>query len=173
MWRCFLAMGLFACGSERPKPDEAELCTGCDTCSYEEIPVRSAQHVAGGIDYDDPPPAGGDHDPCWAPFGIHDEEVPDENFVHNLEHGGVVFLYGCTDCPDEIRQLGDLVRDVPRGTAILTPYAALPTRFGAVAWQHRLLLDCFDSETFRTFYDAFVDQAPESVTADPSAACMD
>jgi hypothetical protein len=40
------------------------------------------------------PPASGRHLPDWAPWGYYDEQVPDGNAVHNLEHGGVVVWLG-------------------------------------------------------------------------------
>src|SRR5262245_37498434 len=60
-----------------------ELCTTCDACE-EELPVTSANHITGPIDYEDVPPAGGNHNPCWANWGVHAEVLPAENWVHNL-----------------------------------------------------------------------------------------
>ena len=129
-----------------------------------------AQHVTGTIPYADLPPAGGPHNPCWAAFGVHETPVPAERWVHNLEHGGVVFLYNCPEgCDTEVEQLQTLVDGTPQ--ALLTEYEGLPARFAVVAWGHRLVSDCFDSEAFLAFYADHVDQAPESITAGPPAGC--
>lgn len=150
------------------------IACGRDPCAddVERIPVDDSPHVPGGIDYDDAPPVGGPHDPCWADWGVHAEELPDERWVHNLEHGGIVFLYNCPDgCAADVAALEGLAAELGAFT-ILTPYAALPTRFGVVAWEHRLLLDDADLDAMRCFYLDHVDRAPESTVADPSESCM-
>jgi len=84
-----LALSFAACAETRPT---GTVCTTCGDCE-EERPVESASHLLGPIDYPDPPPAGGDHNPCWTTWGVHADVVPVERWVHNLEHGGVVYLY--------------------------------------------------------------------------------
>lgn len=162
-----------ACHREVPldPPEVLDLCATCEaSCAEEVLEIESSDHVSGGVDYADPPPVGGDHDPCWATWGVHDEEVPDERWVHNLEHGGIVLLYACADCPDEVAALAGLVEE--RGVhGLLTPYAQLPRRFAAVAWGVRYVTDCFDLDAIEAFWDANVDRAPESVTADPGTSC--
>lgn len=165
-------LGLFACAEPAATPEPLGLCTACTaTCEESFSLATSANHVWGGVDYDDPPPTSGDHDPCWAAWGVHTTPVPDEQWVHNLEHGGVVFLYNCPDdCPDERDALAALT-DTLGVFALLTPYDALPTRFGAVAWQWRFLTDCFQADDFAQFWQARRDQAPESTPAPPPADC--
>jgi hypothetical protein len=149
--------------------DDGGICTSCDGCERR-VPVTSAFHRTGPIDYPDLPPAGGDHDACWTTFGVHASEVPDERWVHNLEHGAVVFLHNCSDgCADERRELEAMVEGRP--FALVLPYAQLPTRFGVVAWEHRLLSDCLDADAFAAFYTDHVNQAPESTTSAPPSGC--
>lgn len=150
-------------------PEDAGICTSCGACE-KNIRVSSANHVSQAIDYKDPPPVGGDHNPCWTTFGVHAREVADEHWVHNLEHGAVVFLYNCKGgCEAERKQLEQLADG--RKFAIVMPYAALPTRFAVVAWENRLLSDCFDTDALTAFYDAHVNRALESTTAAPPAGC--
>jgi hypothetical protein len=145
------------------------ICANCGGCE-QALPVVSQFHVMEPIEYPEPPPVGGDHSACWFRWGAFAEPVPDERWVHNLEHGGVVFLYDCSDgCPAELAELKELAARSPR--TILTPYAALPTRFGVVAWGHRLLSNCLDVAAYRAFYDAHFDRAPESISADPPSSC--
>ena len=170
-WRGSLLACLWVLGCGDPK-DEAPVCTSCGEERCEEaLPPQSANHLPGAIDYTDPPPAGGDHGSCWAPYGTYDTPLGPEFWVHNLEHGAVVFLYDCPEgCEDELEQLRDLPGDQQR--TILTPYPELPTRFGAVAWGHRLLSDCLDRDAFERFYSVHFDQAPESVPSGPPANCF-
>jgi hypothetical protein len=101
---------------------------------------------------------------------VHESEVPDERWVHNLEHGAVVFLYHCPDgCPTEVLALEALA--AARPFALVMPYAALPERFAAVAWGHRLRSECFDQDAFQEFYDTYFNRAPESLTNPPPSGC--
>jgi hypothetical protein len=161
-----LALVLVACSEDR-RPS-GTVCTKCGDCE-EARPVTSAYHVLGPIEYPDPPPTGGDHNPCWATWGVHDDVVPVENWVHNLEHGGVVFLYttsdgGALDAKDDAA-LKELVGMLPR--TLLTEYPALPKRFGVVAWGHRLVSDCLDVDADQQFYAKHFNLAPESIPDDP------
>jgi hypothetical protein len=145
------------------------ICTATGQCE-QSIPVPSHNHVNGPIAYPDPPPAGGDHSPCWGTWGVHDQALGAEHWVHNLEHGGVVFLYRCPDdCAPEVQQLADFVK--AHRLTLLTEYDALPTRFGVVSWGHRLLSDALDLRAFEAFYTAHVDQAPESIDSPPPSSC--
>jgi hypothetical protein len=122
--------------------------------------ITTRQHVLGDIKYANPPPVGGNHNPCWTTWGVHAEEVADERWVHNLEHGGIVLLYNCKDgCDAEVKQLEALMKT--RSYSVLTPYSLMPKRFAIVAWEHRLVSDCLDLDAFKAFYDAHVGQGPE------------
>lgn len=170
-----LSVALVACSGEPaartdagPQLDAAT-CEPCPEC-VEAVPIAGQNHVQGTVNYPDPPPASGDHNPCWASWGVHAEAVPPERWVHNLEHGGVVFLYACSpDCPEQREVLEVLVRSNPR--TLLTPYPQLRTRFAVVAWGQRLQTDCLDAQAFLEFYSAHHDHAPESIDSPPPAGC--
>ncbi len=173
---------LSACSSStRPAPRHTgTVCDRCGVCE-ESIPPTSANHVFGTIDYPDPPPTGGDHNPCWATWGVHHDVVPPENWVHNLEHGGVVFLYrspaelysvsaldgGPADAGiAPLSEIDALVEKLPR--TLDTQYAALPKPFAVVAWGYRLVSDCVDLDAAADFYAAHFNQAPEDIPSNPS-----
>lgn len=149
--------------------------TPCDACGgdclVEELAYAVRYHVEEPIDYADPPPAGGPHNPCWATWGVHADPVPDDNFVHNLEHGGVVWLYDCEGCDADVAALEGLAADVEL-FALVTAYPDSPSPFAAVAWGWRLTTGCVDVELERAFYDEHVNHAPESLPVDPGEACM-
>lgn len=149
--------------------------TSCDLCSggcVEHEEPTTAEHVEGDVVYADPPPMGGNHNACWASWGIHTDEVADENWVHNLEHGGVVLLYNCPEgCEPEVAEMAAFVT-AKGNRALLSPYAALPTKFAAVSWGWRLLQDCLDMDAVQTFYTNHVDEGPELSSSAPSDGCM-
>ena len=145
-------------------------CTRCGACP-ELLPQTSAKHVVGPIEYAIRPPAGGDHDPCWASWGVHADAVPERNWVHNLEHGGVVFLHNCPDgCAADLAKLTELANAHER--TLLTPYPELRVRFAAIAWGVRLQSDCFDLRAFQAFYDAHFNHGLEAIASAPPASCQ-
>jgi len=171
---CTLACG----GDDKPKTKEIPASQSTkpsgEVCGVEpeHLPGQASAHVAIGqaVPYVDAPPTGGTHSQCWADWGVYEEELADELWVHNLEHGGVVLLYNCPDgCPDEVAQLEEFANDHDR--VILSPYAALPTRFGATAWEFRLLTDCFDSTAIEQFYEQRFNKGRENIMGGPPDVC--
>ena len=154
--------------------DAPDVCEGCNACEIAYLPSDERQHVDGGVVYPDTPPASGNHDPCWAEWGAHTTALEDENWLHNLEHGGVVFLYNCPEgCDTEVNELTAFAATLPENTWIVTPYSEMERSFAAVAWNYRTTTDCLDVDSWQAFYDYFADNAPESVTSMPSASCLE
>lgn len=150
-------------------PDPNLVCTACGACE-ETMPVVSAMHTNMPVSYPDPPPTSGPHNPCWAAWGIHDEPLAPERWVHNLEHGGVVFLYNCpAGCDAELATIKDIA--TTRARTVVAAYDKLPKRFAVVSWGHRLVSDCLDGPAFTAFYKAHVDRAPESNAMPPNPSC--
>ena len=66
------------------------------------------------ITYPDNPPAGGNHYQVWAAYQSFSFAVPRGFWVHNLEHGAVVYSYNCPDgCPDEVADVEALINALP------------------------------------------------------------
>lgn len=72
----------------QPKPDTGALLG--DVQTFDDL---EATHVEGTVDYAMSPPAGGPHNQVWLNCGIYSEAVPNENAVHDLEHGAVWITY--------------------------------------------------------------------------------
>lgn len=172
---------LVACSGESGEPPDSGVSyeeAACDACSGDCVETSAssftASHVEGDLDYAQEPPMGGDHNSCWADWGVHEVEVAAESWVHNLEHGGIVVLTNCSGetCGAEWDSLVAWVEAAPVGRVLLTPYAAAPHPYTAVSWGHRIEMGCLDLSAVQAFYDAHVAQGPEDVTSGPSAACM-
>jgi hypothetical protein len=148
-------------------------CTACGgACDYESLNYASRSHIQTDLLYAGTP-AGGSHHLCWAPWGISTAPVGDEHWVHNLEHGGVAFLYRCTtDCSAEVAQLTDYVSTLPVGTAVMSPEPMLNHRFTVVAWGYRLETDCLDLAAFEAFYIDHQGNGPEATTMPPPPQCL-
>ena len=99
-----------------------------------------ATHVEGIVDYAMSPPAGGPHNQVWLNCGIYSEPVPNENAVHDLEHGAVWITYA-PDLPQaDIDKLKAQAR--PSTYVVLSPYRGSrqpdrDQRVGCAAEAHR------------------------------------
>jgi hypothetical protein len=161
---------LLGCPAVTDHTVPCDVCGGA--CDAAEQDFGSARHITHPIDYADTPPYGGDHNPCWAAWGVHTEPVDDDNWVHNLEHGGVVFLYNCPEgCDEDATAIADLATSLGP-YALVTPYSDMTRKFAVISWGHRLEMDCRDDDVLRQFYIDHQDNAPESSISDPGSGCM-
>ncbi len=114
------------------------------------------------ITYTTTPPASGPRLETAAAWGIHEEQVPDEAIVRNLEQGAVVFNHGLVEESD-LADLQAFVEGQPGypGCYVVHPYPGVPE--GSVTltswgWTHTAEL------SDKTVIDAFVtdhrNQAP-------------
>jgi len=167
-----------ACDDDSPpwvcsgEPQVAGDC-GSGTTTFEENLSRSHIEEPDELVYSSSPPSSGDHRPYWALWGEH-EFLTHENWVHNLEHGGVALLYHpCAD-PEVIDSLRTWARARPDDDGgpfrwILTPYPDLPTMLAVVAWEWTYEAECFNETEVAEFVDAHYRQAPEDLGNQGSA----
>lgn len=126
---------------------------------WQEVPSLGNAHVANPstphVPYNSDPPTSGPHTPYLAKWGIHDQPVPKEEQVHNLEDGGVVVQYNCPEgCPDLVEKLKAIVRRYD--TVILAPYPGMDARIALTAWQRLEKFDDFDEGRIIRFIDAHI-----------------
>lgn len=133
----------------------------------ENIDVGPAgQHTEGNVDYDQTPPAGGEHNPVWLNQGFYTEPVRNENAVHTMEHGAVWITFQ----PDLPQAQKDRIRELVEGQTCMlaSPYPDLPSPVVASAWGKQLQLDSADSPDLERFIRAYR-QGPQ--TPEPGASC--
>jgi hypothetical protein len=83
--------------------------------------------------------------------------VPWSLQVHNLEHGGVVIQYRCSEpCPQLTDQLTRVA--APWGRVIIAPGPFLEARIALTAWGRIDLLDEFEEERIAAFLEAWEGQ---------------
>ena len=120
------------------------------------VPSQGNAHISGevsGFRYTSDPPTSGPHFPGAARWGVHDEPIAKALQVHNLEDGGVLVQYNCTECDDLVSRLRDVVRRYPDKVA-LAPYPGLKARIALTAWSYIDTLDQFDEQRIVRFLDA-------------------
>ena len=121
-------------------------------------------HVEEPVDYPQNPPAGGPHNPAWLNCGIYDQPQPNENAVHDLEHGTVWISYDPDLDADDVDDLAD---DLPQN-GIMAPYPGLDAPVVVTVWGRQLELDGADDPRLALFIRTYGggETAPE-----PSVTC--
>jgi hypothetical protein len=135
-----------------------------------EFPSQGNVHLA-AIDephppYNSSPPSSGWHMGFLAEWGVSEEPLPPELYIHNLEDRGIVLAYNCPDGCDDLQ--ADLTGFVEEegGFLVLTPYLdpivdpdGQEYRAAAVAWKRVFYFDELDDatraevETFVSLYE--------------------
>jgi Protein of unknown function (DUF3105) len=162
------------------KPDAATVLPMIGPCDavVREFPTLASPHVAVGTEvmYSSNPPSSGPHYPVWAAFRAYDAPVDRRYYVHDMEHGGVVFLYKCVGaCPDIARGLQSAIDAMPldnqctaplRVRAVLTPDPLLDTPVAIAAWGATYTAKCVDLPSIAKFVSEHYARGPENFCAD-------
>ncbi|MBX4186962.1 MAG: DUF3105 domain-containing protein [Candidatus Doudnabacteria bacterium] len=112
--------------------------------------------------YNSNPPTSGWHWPQPADWGVYSTTLPDEELVHNLEHGGIWISYK----PDKVDQntinmLNDFAKRYP--LIVVEPREKNDAAISLAAWTHLENLDHYDERLILEFISAFHNRGPEKV----------
>ena len=122
---------------------------------------QGTEHIPEGgshAPYNSSPPTSGWHYENWASWGIKNEPLPPELFIHNMEHGGVILHYNCPDgCPDEIDQMSEIVSLTDE--TILMPNPDMENRFALTAWNWLMTMEVYDDSLARDFVKSHLNSA--------------
>lgn len=128
----------------------------------ESFASQGEQHIPVGAShpaYNSNPPTSGWHYAQEATWGVHSEELPDEQVLHNLEHGGVWISYA--DIDQETRNsIENLVKKYP-DKLIVTPRAKDDSKIAVVSWGRVMKLDQYDEAKIVAFIQANKNKSPE------------
>ncbi|AZZ57152.1 hypothetical protein C5E08_15455 [Rathayibacter iranicus] len=126
---------------------------------------NDATHVAGAVEYPQTPPAGGPHNAVWMNCGVYDQPVPNENAVHDLEHGAVWATYDPSLPQSEVDAL---IAAMPETYSVVSPYEGLTSPIVLSAWDAQVAIDSPDDPRLAAFVERFwqSSSAPE-----PGAPC--
>ena len=113
--------------------------------------------------------------PHWDPsglanWGVYTNPLPEEQVIHNLEHGGIVIWYDPESLDaDQVAELADYVnRQTSSGISgrykfILSPWDGpdFGTPIAVTSWRQLLYLDEVDIDAIEAFQRAHYGRAPE------------
>lgn len=133
---------------------------------------KGRKHVAdgtksyGGLE----PPTSGDHS-SPVPWQAYDQEIPDINVIHNLEHGGVYISYRPDLPADQIAKIKGLFskpfsnKGFSPSKAVIAPRTANGSPIIMSSWNRNMKLDSFDQEKMMDYYLRNVGKAPEGTAS--------
>jgi len=97
-----------------------------------------------------------------APWGVHDEFIPDEILIQNLVQGGVGLHYNCDgDCQDLIDVFTKFAEQYPK--IVVSPYGGMSKKIAITAWSYIDEMDDIDIDRIEIFIKAHhnSERAPE------------
>ena len=145
-----------ACGAKSKTADPG---TGAFTLATEGVPgtvvvpVSSAKHVNGHVNYPTSPPAGGDHNAVWQTCGFYTVSLTNEYAVHSLEHGAVWITY--TKAVDQAVLNTLAAKAKVGGYVLVSLYPDNPTPIVVTAWARQLRLETYDDALVNKFIDVY------------------
>jgi hypothetical protein len=113
--------------------------------------------------YNTVPPTSGDHWRTPARCGFYPDGTPDEQIVHNLEHGNIVVSYNLTD-PAQIDQLTEVVDGIGFADlwGITRFYDQIPEgQVALTTWGVLDIMEGVDRDRIRAFFDYAGNLGPE------------
>lgn len=129
------------------------------------FPIVGREHIPVGSprpDYNSNPPTSGPHYDTPIPAGVYQDELPDENLVHNLEHGHIWLSYRDQSDTEALDALASIQSQFPTWV-IVTYRPEDDTRVAAAAWGRLLTLDTVNTDAIMAFILRYRDKAPESI----------
>jgi Protein of unknown function (DUF3105) len=139
--------------------------TGTGDCALQTFDALEAGHVEelpGDYEYNSIPATSGLHYPVPAIWNLYDQPVPQINYVHNLEHGGMVVQYGSEVSDEDVASLASWYQQDPRGL-LVAPLAeelekedpTLADTIVATSWTHMMRCGAFDEDALDDFSDSY------------------
>lgn len=129
----------------------------------------AGDHVETAVQYETNPPVSGPHSQRALPCGSHGQPLPDENIVHNLEHGAIGVFYQPTVEPDTVEEVEALVQSYD-SHVFSAPDPDMLKPFAITAWGHMMRLDEYNEAAVKGFIEEFRQggDAPESYQECPN-----
>lgn len=134
------------------------------TGQVEEFEIEGANHIAAGqtgVEYKTNPPTSGSHWPNAAEWNFYDDELTDEQLVHNLEHGGIWISYKDLS-EEEINTLKEIEAE-NKGAVIITPREANDARIVVASWGRYMKLENIDRESIQNYINEYINNSPEKL----------
>jgi hypothetical protein len=134
----------------------------------ESMPIQGQQHIVPGQShppYNSDPPTSGWHYDEPAKAGFYETSLPDEQLVHNLEHGHVIISYDCNklaDCEDVKAELRRLVDRFQHWKIVAVARENADAAIALTAWGRIDKIDGYDEDRVVAFVKRWRNRGPEN-----------
>jgi hypothetical protein len=153
---------IMSSGGDGNSGGEAVAQGDCTTQTFDALEARHVEELPGDYEYNSIPATSGLHNPVTAIWNLYDQPVPQINYIHNLEHGGIVIQYGSEVPAEEIASLANWYGQDPRGL-IVAPLSeemegedpTLADQIVAVSWTHMVRCGSFNEAVLSDFSDDY------------------
>lgn len=138
-----------------------------EVAGVEVFDIVSRDHIAQGTQgsgYNSNPPSSGPHWQGPAKNGFYDSALPDEQLIHNLEHGHIWIAYK-PDVGDEIKNKLKEIVQKEDWKLVVASREVNDTKIAFVAWGRVLKMDEPDYAKAEDFIRTYRNRGPEK-TAD-------
>ena len=142
------ALFLLPSRPESPRPGQA-------------FPIQGQTHIAVGashIAYNSNPPTSGPHYAQPAGWGVYHSELPDEQLIHNLEHGGIWISYKGIDATTTTA-LEKIANS--QAKIVMEPRANDDAPIVLASWGRLQKFQTYDEQAILAFIEANRNQSPE------------
>ncbi|RMF80132.1 MAG: DUF3105 domain-containing protein [Chloroflexi bacterium] len=166
-----LIVGVILLNSSSTDADPPAIVDPSVPQNYVRYPNAGGQHIdpdtADSLPanaYNSNPPTSGPHFPIPARCRVYDADssLPDQAYIHSMEHGAVWISYRDLDDQDTIEKLEDIGRRFSNGV-IVSYRPENDAKIAVAAWQNLLELDEFDEAQIMNFIALFRNNGPERV----------
>jgi len=133
---------------KQPRPGEA-------------FAIQGQEHIAVGAshpEYNSNPPTSGWHYGQPANWGVYQSELPDEQVLHNLEHGGIWISY--KDIDDTAKTALEKIAK-SNSKVIVTPRSKNDAPIVLASWGRLQKLQTLDKQAILAFIEANSNKSPE------------
>ncbi|MDP3948840.1 MAG: DUF3105 domain-containing protein [bacterium] len=127
------------------------------------FPILGREHIPVGTfhpEYNSNPPTSGSHYAKEAEWGVYQNELPDEQLIHNLEHGGIWISYKPNISP-AIKIKLESIGNRYKKAVIVAPRAKNDSMIALASWGRLEKLDTLDEAEIINFIDANKNKSPE------------
>ncbi len=127
----------------------------------ETFSIQGQEHIAVGATheaYNSNPPTSGWHYAQPAQWGVYQTELPDEQLVHNLEHGGIWISY--TGIDDATKASLEKIEQ-SNSKIIVTPRSKNDAPIVLASWGRLQKFQTLDEEGIQSFIKANSNKSPE------------
>ena len=129
----------------------------------EEFGIEGVNHVGPGesVSYKTNPPTSGPHWVNPADWRFNDKKFPDEQLVHNIEHGGIWITYKDLD-EENVNKLKNMAKN-NSNSVVITKREENSDSVVVASWGRMMKLSEVNETLIQKYIDTYINQSPEKL----------